>query len=192
MEPSGASSSTSAVPECQNAQRVVEEKTGRSYPEFLPAPRSRPQQGNIQLQNDLKGQINYVIKPKDVNVDKGDQGGEDRAGDFGTWVANYPRPQGEASPIRSSSNSKIQDTNITRPDGGGTGACSFGWFLGRGHSHDGAGGESSGRLKTGAVLLAEQQLGEYQQQVRKILAKPRNGSQITDGPFDRWFASLFA
>ena len=69
-EPSGASSSTSAVPECQNAQRVVEEKTGRSYPEFLPAPRSRPQQGNIQLQNDLKGQINYVIKPKDVNVDK--------------------------------------------------------------------------------------------------------------------------
>ena len=69
-EPSGASSSTSAVPEYKNAQWVVEEQTGRSYPEFLPAPRSRPQQGNIQLQNDVKGQINYVIKSKDIPADE--------------------------------------------------------------------------------------------------------------------------
>ena len=66
-ESSPASSSTTVIaPELPQSQQLKEAKTGKSYPQFLPAPRSRPQQGSIQLQNDFTGKI--AMKPVDTNA----------------------------------------------------------------------------------------------------------------------------
>lgn len=50
-----ASSSTTIVPELSNAKKL--QTNVGSYPEYLPAPRSQPKQGNIQLQVDHQGKI---------------------------------------------------------------------------------------------------------------------------------------
>ena len=66
-ESSPASSSTTVIaPELPQAQSLKGARTGKSYPQFLPAPRSRPQQGNIQLENDFTGKV--AMKPVDTKV----------------------------------------------------------------------------------------------------------------------------
>lgn len=102
---------------------------------------------------------------------RGGQDGEDQAGECGGGSADKPRPQDQTGQVRPSPSSKIQDTDIAHYDGRSSGEGGFGWFVGGRHSHDGAGGKHQQRLKTGAVLLADHQLGEHQQQVRKSLRR---------------------
>ena len=54
LDPSLSSSATEVtqMPEAKSSQTVV-----GTYPEFLPAPRSKPEQGNIKLKVDMMGRI---------------------------------------------------------------------------------------------------------------------------------------
>lgn len=61
QEPTDATSASSKdVPDFKDAKPLKEPNTGKTYPEFLPAPRSRPQQGNLKLTKEFDGQLNYV------------------------------------------------------------------------------------------------------------------------------------
>lgn len=61
QEPTNAASASSKdVPDFHDAQPLKEPRTGKTYPQFLPAPRSRPLQGNLMLTKESDGQLNYV------------------------------------------------------------------------------------------------------------------------------------